>query len=207
MIRQAFEIARPRPGGDDHGLRLNPFAADEDSAHGPAFDEDFLDLGMFAQRATGLDERRFESQHRLAVIHLVVERAEDPGGDPGREMGLKPARLGSGQPFQLQPHRAVVVVGEFQALGVVAVERDDQRALVTVIHRQAGGRLEIAAELGPHGAAFQKQGQQTLLARLGLDMGREHAGRRPGCAAPGRVPLEHAHGPPGPRQIPSDGKA
>ena len=68
---------------------------------------------------------------------------------------------------------------------IVAVQRDDHRALVAILDRDAGGGFEFAREIGPQALAFERQRQQRLLARLGLDRGGEHAGRRPAGAAPG----------------------
>jgi hypothetical protein len=52
---------------------------------------------------------------------------------------------------------------------VVAVERDDQRALVAIADRNAGGGFQLAREIRPHALAFECQRQQRLLARLCLD--------------------------------------
>ena len=80
-----------------------------------------------------------------------------------------------------------------QRRGVVAVQRDDHRALAAIFDRDAGSGFEFAGEIGPQTLAFERQRQQRFLAGFGLDRGGQHAGRRPARAAPGLALIVNSH--------------
>src|SRR5438128_3785481 len=100
-------------------------------------------------------------------------------------MRLLAARLGGIEPFEIEPQPLLEFVGMTQLRGVVAIERDDQRALVAVFRRDPGGALQFAREIGPQTLAFERQLQQLFFARFGLDRSGEHPSRGPAGAVPG----------------------
>ena len=111
------------------------------------------------------------------------------------------------QPFHFQSQRAVKIEGEGELRRLVAVERHRERALAAQIHGHAGGGLELAGEFRPQIAAFHHQGQQRVLAGLGLDLRRQHPGRGPGGAVPRLAALEDRDAAPGAGEMPADGEA
>ena len=122
-------------------------------------------------------------------------------------MRLALARLRPAQPLDIEAEPALEIVGVAQLRRVVAIERDDERALVAVADRQVARAFQLAREIRPQPLAFQRQRQQLLLARLGLDRRRQHAGRRPARAVPGFAPVVHGDPAAGLGQAPGDGEA
>src|SRR5262249_61282636 len=95
-------------------------------------------------------------------------------------------------------------VGMTQLGGVVTIERDDERTLVAIVHRDAARCCQLAGEIGPEALAFERQRQERLFAGLGLDRSREHAGRGPTGAMPGLAAIVNRDGAASPRQPPSN---
>src|SRR5579862_4279074 len=100
-------------------------------------------------------------------------------------MWLQPPRLGGIEPIEVEPDAALKLERMTQRLGVVAVERDDQRPFVAVLAGNPGRRCELAGEVRPQALAFERQRQERLLARLRLGCGGEHPRCRPARASPG----------------------
>src|SRR5690606_14585697 len=138
---------------------------------------------------------------------LMVVAAVDGGRRAGAQIRLAPARLGPGQPVELESEAALEVEVEAQALDVVARERHDQGALVAVVDDGSRRRLDRAREIGPEPLALARKLQQPLLARLGLDTGGEHAGGGPCRAAAGRAAVEDRDRAAGLGQPPADAEA
>ncbi len=84
----------------------------------------------------------------------MVARARHRAGDAGAQMRLAAARLGAGQPFEIEAEALLELIGKAQLLGVVAAEGDDQRALVAVADRDPGGGLELAGKIRPQTLGF-----------------------------------------------------
>ena len=99
-------------------------------------------------------------------------------------MRLLLACLRRRKPVQVETEPFLEFVGMAQLSGIVAVQRDDQRALVAIINRDAGNAFKLAGKIGPQTLAFERQRQQRLFARLGLDRSGEHARSGPGGAVP-----------------------
>ena len=104
---------------------------------------------------------------------------------PGFRCGSRSRACAAVSQCRSRPEPFLEFVRMAQRRRVVAVQRDDHRALAAILDRNAGGGFEFAGEIGPQTLAFQRQRQKRLLAGLGLDGGRQHAGRRPARAAPG----------------------
>ncbi len=143
----------------------------------------------------------------LAVFDLVVARAPHRGGDAGLQMRLLLARLGRGEPGEVKAEPLLEFEGMAQLRRVIAVERDDDRPLVAVFGRDAGCGLDLAREIRPQALAFERERQQRLFARLGLDRRGKHAGRRPTRAMPGFAPVVDAHRAARLREPPGDAEA
>ena len=170
---------------------------DVDLAHRAVFDQ--LDPSLARSLGEGAAEQ--------PVLDLMVARAPDRGGDAGLQMRLALARLRRGQPVQIEAEPLLEFVGMAQRRGVIAVERDDHRALAAILDRDAGGGFEFAGEIGPQALAFERQRQERLLAGLGLDRGGQHAGRRPARAMPGHASIVNGDGAAGLREPPRDAEA
>ncbi len=97
--------------------------------------------------------------------------------------------------------------GMAQLDGIVAIERDDDRSLIAIFDRDARGDLHLARKIRPQALAFERQRQERLLARLGLDRGGEHPGRSPAGAAPGLAAVVHRDRAAGLNQPPGNAQA
>ena len=113
-------------------------------------------LDQFDSGAAGGERQGAAEQ---PVVDLVVARAQHRGGDAGLQMRLAAARLHRRQPFEIEPEPFLEPVGMLQLRRVVAVERDDDGALVAIVDRHAGGVFQLARKIGPQALAFEGERQ------------------------------------------------
>src|SRR5205085_10087790 len=122
-----------------------------------ARDDHLAHRSVFVQRRAGVADRGRESAAEAAVVDLMIALAQDGRGDARLQMRLAAARLGRRQPFEIEPEPGLELVGMTELLGIVAVEGEDERALVAVFDRNAGCGFELAREIGPSTLAFERE--------------------------------------------------
>ena len=122
-----------------------------------------------------------EGGRQLAVVHLVVVRAEEGARHGRAEERFAPARLRAAQPFRRDARLLLEPAVETQLLHVVLAERHDQGAFAAEVDRQAGRRLHLRREILPHRPAQQDEMQEGVLSGLVLHPAGQHAGRRGGA--------------------------
>src|SRR6185312_1274890 len=105
------------------------------------------------------------------IIDLMIAPAEQGGGRLRAEIGLAPPRFRTRQKFELDAERLLEGGDILQHLGIVAGERDAQRAFAAIADRLAGSLLDRGGEARPQRLAGAVEGEQKLLAGLGLDAG------------------------------------
>ena len=178
--------------------------AEAQAGDAPARNLDGIDFGLFVQRAARAGEGARQRRHQQAIVDLPIRGAENRRGEMRREMRFAPARFGSAQPREIDAERALKIEIEFEPRGVVAREREHQRALAPQAHGHARRLLQLRGEIGPQALAVAVERVERLLARLGLESGRQHPGRGPARAVPGRATVEHIDRAAGLRQAPAD---
>ncbi len=89
-------------------------------------------------------------------------------------MRLAAPRLSPRQPLEIEAEALLKIIGVAQLLGIIAGQRDDDRALVAIADRNPGCRLELPRKTWPHALTFERQRQQLFLAGLGLDCRGQH---------------------------------
>ena len=75
---------------------------------------------MLVQGRAGAPDGQRERRGDQAVVDLMVAWARHRAGDAGAQMRLAAARLGAGQPFEIEPEALLELIGKAQLLGVVA---------------------------------------------------------------------------------------
>ena len=166
----------------------------DDAARLAAADFELADRAMLVNGCAGALCRHCQSTGESPVLDLVVIWAQHRSGDARPQVGLAPPRFGARHPFDREPECLLELVGEAQLLGVVAGQRDDDRALVAIADPDAGGGFDLAREIRPQVLAFEGEPEQRFFAGLGLDRGSEHSGRRPAGAVPSGAPVIHGDG-------------
>ena len=205
--RDAGDLARPGAGRQHHNIGTIAAPLGDDARGAPAGDDDLAHRAMLDQLDPGMPRGDRQRLSQQPVLDLVIAGAEDGRSGTRFQMRLALSRLGGGQPLQVEPKPFLEFIGMAQLGCVVAIERDDQRALVAVIDRDAAGPFQLACEIGPQALAFERQRQERLLPRLRLDRRSEHAGGRPAGTAPGVAAVVHGDRAAGLCQPPRDTEA
>src|SRR6185437_9849094 len=172
--------------GEQNDISIDTPVVERDARDTAGRALDRRDFRMLMQLAASSDERRAQRAHQLAVLDLMIARAIDCGGKIGMEIRLALARLSARQPFERDAMRALEVIGVAKLRRVVAIERDHQRAFLAQLDALARGGFELGRETRPRVLAGAAEAMQSELAGLGLEAGREHAGRGP-ARAPSRL--------------------
>ncbi len=111
------------------------FGRCEHAAHLVVCDVDGLDRGLRMDPSAGRFEGPLQRGDELAIVHLMIARAENPRRDVRRQERFALPRVDSRQPVNVQVKPFLQVVGEAQCFGVVPRQGHDHRALVAIIHR------------------------------------------------------------------------
>ena len=140
----------------------------------------------------------------LAIVDLVVLRAEHRASELAGEVRLAPSRLRRRNPVQWQPELVLEHEVMIQPRLVVGRQGDDQRPLGPQFHVNAGRPLQFRGESGPTRLALAAQRDQRFLAGLGLRAGGEHPSGGVACASASRALVEYLDRRPLSRQPPGD---
>jgi hypothetical protein len=202
----ALHRTAPAPRSDHHVTGVDACLAGDDAKDPPVpLPDRGPDSGHdLAARALDPRHQRPDQGSRLG---LVVLRCADATGHSRREARLEPAALGSREPLDLEPQRALEAVEAVELLGVVAVDRDHQRSPPLVARGLAGARAQALVELGPARGRFEVQPQQLLLAVARLRHRGKHPGGHSGGARAGGLALDHDGRETGLRRPPGAGEA
>src|SRR5262245_36338118 len=120
------------------------------------------------------------------------------------EMRLAPPRIAAGHPFDRQAQALLKAEPVAQPRRIVGGGRHHQRAFTPQVNGDPARRLQLGGELRPCRLGTPAEHDQGLLARLSLDIRRQHAGRRMAGAGTGHALIEHRDGRAALRQAPGD---
>src|SRR5205085_711660 len=111
-----------------------------------------------------------------ARVDLAVARSEDAAGAGRGQPRLELPAGGGGQPARVEPEGTLELVQAPKRFGLVAVERDVERAVATVARRRTGLGLELRDERGERFGGGELEPDERLLAEVDLGDRHEHAG-------------------------------
>ena len=150
------------------------------------------DLGVRAQhRARALGGAR-EGRHDPTRVDRVVVGDVEREADGRREGRLQAAGARREEALGAQAEPLAQRELARERLGLVAVARDEQRALRAVAHVEPAHLPQLLREARPAACALEAEAQERLLAGVGLADRREHAGRDVRGAAAELAAVEHA---------------
>ena len=155
---------------------------------------------VHAGQLAGAQQRRAG----LPRVYLALVPRQDAAAAAGREAWLQLAGLRGGDPLDRKVEPGLEGVQAADRFDLVAVEPEVEDAAAA----EAGGEARDGLELGREGlpalVAREGQGEQLLLAELGLGGRREHAGPDPRGLPARDAALDDDHALPTLRQAPRD---
>ena len=124
---------------------------------------------------------------------MTVLGSQDRAGDARRERRLQRAGGARTEPLRIEPSLTLESVQPVQLLGVVAVRCHHQRPGLRISGGHSAALLELRGKARPKGPPLEVEGQERLLAEVGLGHGREHPRGDAGRARARRVALDDEH--------------